>query len=150
MRFVEVYLQNWDTHEKASADAALGLMPAVDQGMSALVADLSARGMLDDTLIVWMGEFGRTPRINRNGGRDHYSTAWSTVLAGGGVRGGQTIGQTDAIGGKVIDRPISVTDFMASICKLLDINYERQINTSGGRPIRLVNTGGKPIEELFG
>ncbi len=105
--------------------------------------------MLDDTLVVWMGEFGRTPRINRNGGRDHYAQAWSSVLFGGGIRGGQLIGATDADGAKVVDRPISVVDFMASLCKILGISYEKQIQTAGGRPIRLVNTGGKPIDELF-
>ncbi len=150
VRFVEVYLQNWDTHEKKSADAALALMPEVDQGTAALVNDLAQRGLLDDTLVVWMGEFGRSPRINRNGGRDHYATAWSSVLMGGGIRGGQVIGKTDASAAKVIDRPIVAIDFMASLCKILGIDYERQINTAGGRPIRIVNTGAKPIDELFG
>src|SRR5439155_14186684 len=79
--FVEVYLQNWDTHEKASADAAKALMPHVDRGMGALLKDLKDRGLLDTTLLVWMGEFGRTPQVNRGGGRDHYSRAWATVLA---------------------------------------------------------------------
>ena len=150
VRFVEVYLQNWDTHEKRVADEAQAMMPAMDQGMAALVADLAERGMLDDTLVVWMGEFGRTPRINRNGGRDHFATAWSSVLLGGGVRGGQVIGRTDATGSSVVDRPISVIDFMCSLCTLLGIDHERQIRTPGGRPIRIVNTGAKPIGELFG
>lgn len=149
VRFVEVYLQNWDTHEKRVADEALALMPAMDRGTAALVNDLAERGMLDDTLVVWMGEFGRTPRINRNGGRDHYAQAWSSVLFGGGIRGGQVIGATDADGAKVVDRPITVVDFMASLCQILGISYEKQIQTAGGRPIRLVNTGGKPIDELF-
>lgn len=149
VRFVEVYLQNWDTHEKKAADNALQLMPQLDQGMAALVGDLSQRGMLDDTLVVWMGEFGRTPRINRNGGRDHYAKAWTSVLFGGGVRGGQVIGKTDGDGARVVERPIKAIDFMASLCKLLGIDYEKQIQTSGGRPIRLVDTGAKPLEELF-
>lgn len=150
VRFAEVYLQNWDTHEQKAADAALELMPQLDQGMSALVADLAQRGMLDDTLIVWMGEFGRTPRINRNGGRDHYATAWSSVLFGGGVKGGQVIGMTDGTGAKVVERPIKAIDFMASLCKLLCIDHEKQINTAGGRPIRIADTGAQPIAELFG
>jgi len=149
VRFVEVYLQNWDTHEKRVADAALEMMPVMDQGMAALISDLSTRGMLDDTLVVWMGEFGRTPRINRNGGRDHYSQAWSTLLAGGGIRGGQVIGRTDSSGARVVDRPISVVEFQASLCKILGIDYERQMNTPAGRPVRLVNTGATPVAELF-
>src|SRR5262249_59268939 len=86
--FVEVYLQNWDTHEKATADAARVLMGHVDRGMGTLLRDLKDRGLLDSTLVVWMGEFGRTPTVNRNGGRDHFSRAWSTALAGAGIRGG--------------------------------------------------------------
>lgn len=148
VRFVEVYLQNWDTHEKRAADEVQALLPALDQGMSALVSDLQQRGLLDDTLVVWMGEFGRTPRINNNGGRDHYSTAWTTVLFGGGIRGGQAIGKTDAQGATVTERPVSAKDFMASICKVLRIDAQRQINTPIGRPIRIVESGAKPIDEL--
>jgi len=149
VRFVEVYLENWDTHEKKVADAALELMPEVDQGMSALVSDLAERGLLDDTLVVWMGEFGRTPRINRNGGRDHYAKAWTSVLFGGGLRGGQVIGKTDAGGGSVVDRPIKAIDFMATLARGLGIDYTKTVNTTGGRPIRLVDTGARPIDELF-
>jgi hypothetical protein len=149
VRFVEVYLENWDTHEKRVADAALGLMPQVDQGMSALVGDLAERGLLDDTLVVWMGEFGRTPRINRNGGRDHYAKAWTSVLFGAGLRGGQVIGKTDADGGSVVDRPIKTIDFMATLAKALGIDYTKTVNTPGGRPIRLVDTGAQPIDGLF-
>ena len=149
VRFVEVYQQNWDTHEKWVADAVQEMLPSVDQGMSALVADLHQRGRLEDTLVIWMGEFGRTPRINRNGGRDHYSAAWSSVLAGGGIRGGQVVGRTDANAGRVIDRPISAKDFMATVCQALGIDYQRSINTPVGRPVRIVDTGARPIEELF-
>jgi hypothetical protein len=148
--FVEVYMSNWDTHEKKSADAIYGDMPKLDQGMARLLADLSDRGMLDSTLVIWMGEFGRSPQVNRGGGRDHYSKAWSTVLAGGGVRGGQVVGRTDARGAAVVDRPISVKDFMATVCRLLDIDYTKQVQTSVGRPIRIVDTGGEPIEEVTG
>lgn len=149
VRFVEVYLANWDTHEKRSADAIQERMPAMDQAVATLVTDLADRGMLDDVLIVWMGEFGRTPRINRNGGRDHYATAWSSVLFGGGIRGGQAIGETDDTGTKVVDRPISAINFMASLCKILGIDYQKQFPTPGGRPIRIVDTGAEPLSELF-
>src|SRR5205814_8167664 len=80
--FVEVYLSNWDGHSKAEADRAKSLLPLLDAGMSALLSELKDRGLLDTTLVIWMGEFGRTPRINPGGGRDHYAKAWSTVLAG--------------------------------------------------------------------
>jgi uncharacterized protein (DUF1501 family) len=148
--FVEVYLQNWDTHEKRVADEAKGLMTQVDDGMSALLRDLDERGMLRDTLVIWMGEFGRTPRLNGNGGRDHHARAWSTVLAGGGIKGGQVIGKTDPLGATVVDRPISVKDFMASVCRVLGIDYTNKITTPIGRPIRIVEAGEKVIGELFG
>jgi hypothetical protein len=148
--FVEVYMSNWDTHEKKSADEIHADFPLLDQGMSTLVSDLAERGLLDDTLVIWMGEFGRTPQINRNGGRDHYSKAWSTVLLGGGVRGGQVIGRTDKDGASVVDRPIGVKDFMATVCTLLGINHTKQIQTAVGRPIRIVDTGGEVIKEVVG
>jgi hypothetical protein len=148
--FVEVYLPGWDTHERKVADAAKGLMTQVDDGMSALLRDLDERGLLKDTLVIWMGEFGRTPRMNGNGGRDHWARSWSTVLAGGGIKGGQVIGKTDALGATVVDRPISVKDFMASVCRALGIDYTSKILTPIGRPIRIVEAGEKVIGELFG
>ncbi len=148
--FVEVYHQGWDTHVNKTADDAKRLMTQVDDGMSALLRDLAQRGLLRDTLVIWMGEFGRTPRINGNGGRDHYARAWSTVLAGGGIKGGQVIGKTDANGATVVDRPIGVKDFMASVCRVLGIDYTSKITTPIGRPIRIVEAGEKVIGELFG
>jgi hypothetical protein len=147
--FVEVYQGNWDSHEKKVADGVKALMPQVDQGMSALLTDLKQRGLLDSTLVIWMGEFGRTPQVNPNGGRDHYARAWSTVLAGGGIKGGRVIGKTDRQGAAVVDRPTSVLDFMATVCRILGINYEKKIDTPAGRPIRIVDRGAKVIEELF-
>jgi hypothetical protein len=147
--FVEVYLANWDGHFKREADQAHELFPALDQGMSTLVSDLKDRGLLDDTLVIWMGEFGRTPRINPSGGRDHYARAWSTVLVGGGVKGGQVVGTTDAEGATVVDRPISVRDFMATVCKTLGIEPAKKLDTPAGRPVPIVDRGGEPIKELF-
>jgi uncharacterized protein (DUF1501 family) len=147
--FVEVYLANWDSHDKRVADQTRNLMTQVDSGLSALIADLHERGRLDDTLIIWMGEFGRTPRINNNSGRDHYARAWSTLLAGGGVRGGQVIGETNAQGSEVVDRPISVVDFMATVCRLLEIDYRKEIVTPNGRPIRIVDKNEKEITEVL-
>jgi uncharacterized protein (DUF1501 family) len=124
-------------------------MTQVDDGLSGLLTDLKERGLLDSTLVIWMGEFGRTPRINNLGGRDHYARAWTTVLAGGGVRGGQVVGKTDAQGAAVTDRPISVKDFMATVCRLLGIDPDRKIETPIGRPIRIVDSGAKAIAELL-
>ncbi len=148
--FVEVYLQNWDTHDRKAADAALGLMTQVDQGLSALLRDLKERGLLETTLVVWMGEFGRTPWINNNAGRDHYSKAWTTLMAGGGIKGGQVVGKTDASGARVTERPISAVDFMATVCAALGIDHEKKIDTAVGRPISIVDKGAKPIKEVLG
>jgi hypothetical protein len=147
--FVEVYLQNWDTHEKTVAEAYKGLMEQVDRGMGTLLGDLKDRGLLDSTLIVWMGEFGRTPQVNRNGGRDHFSRAWTTVVAGAGVRGGQVVGQTDGQGAAVKDRPVMARDFMATVCKALGIDYTKTIDTPGGRPVKVAEKGANPVAELF-
>jgi uncharacterized protein (DUF1501 family) len=148
--FIEVYLGNWDTHERAVAAKAKELMTHVDHGMSTLITDLAERGLLDSTLVIWMGEFGRTPNVNNNGGRDHWARSWSTVLAGGGIKGGQVIGKTDRTGASVTDRLISVKDFMATVCRILGIDYTRKINTPIGRPIRIVDAGEKVITELVG
>jgi hypothetical protein len=147
--FVEVYLSNWDGHFKQEAANAHALLPLLDAGMAGLMGDLKDRGLLDNTLVIWMGEFSRTPRINSQGGRDHYAKAWSTVLAGGGVKGGQLIGQTDKEGATVEERPISVRDFMATVCHLLGIDYAKQVQTPEGRPIRIVDKGGAPIRDVF-
>lgn len=147
--FVEVYLSNWDTHEKNVADESRNLMTQVDNALSALIDDLTERNLLQDTLIVWMGEFGRSPRVSRTGGRDHYSKAWSCVLIGGGIKGGQTIGKTSPDASTVTDRPISAVDFMATVCKILGIDYTKEVTTPNGRPIRTAEKGEKIINELF-
>jgi uncharacterized protein (DUF1501 family) len=150
--FVEVTLGGWDTHQDNFARTKR-LSEQVDPAMSALVTDLRQRGLLDSTLVVWMGEFGRTPRINTRGakpGRDHYPRAWSTVLVGGGIKGGQVIGKTDKEGAAVVERPISALDFMATVCEVLGINWKKQNNTPIGRPIRIVDKGANPIKELLG
>jgi hypothetical protein len=150
--FVEVGLGGWDTHQD-NFDRVKNLSGQVDPALSALVADLKSRGLLDSTLVIWMGDFGRTPKINARGakpGRDHYPRAWSSVMVGGGIKGGQVIGKTDKEGATVVDRPISVLDFMASVCTILGINPNKQNNTPIGRPIRIVDKGAKPISELLG
>jgi arylsulfatase A-like enzyme len=154
--FVEVTLSgtqtnpvSWDTHANNFV-AVRELCEILDPAWSTLMDDLRERGMLDSTLIVWMGEFGRTPQINPNMGRDHFPTAWSTVLGGAGVRGGQVIGDTGKDGLAVIDRPVSVPEFVATICTALGIDYEKDNYTREDRPIALVDEGGAPIKELVG
>jgi hypothetical protein len=149
--FVEVGLGGWDTHQ-GNFERVRQLSGQVDPAMSALVTDLKERGLLDTTLVIWMGEFGRTPRINTRGarpGRDHYPRAWSCVLVGGGIKGGQVIGKTDQEGAAVTERPISALDFMATVCSVLGINYNKQNNTPNGRPIRIVDKGARPITQLL-
>jgi hypothetical protein len=148
VKFVEVSLGGWDTHrdnEKKIKDLTSQLDPA----MSTLIADLKDRGMLDSTLVIWMGEFGRTPHRGKQGGRDHYPRAWTTVLAGAGLKNGQAIGRTDAQGGDVTDRKISGVDFMATVCTALGIDYEKNFHTPSGRPVRVVDKNEKVIKELF-
>jgi hypothetical protein len=149
--FVEVSLGGWDTHQN-NFDRVKKLSAQVDPAVSALLADLKQRGRLDSTLVIWMGEFGRTPKINKKGakpGRDHYPRAWSTVLFGGGIKEGQVIGKTDKEGATVVERPVSAIDFMATVCRALGINYKKQNTTPGGRPIRIVDKNGEPVSELF-
>src|SRR4029077_9158614 len=130
--FVEVFQGGWDTHAN-NFPQVKKLSREVDPAMSTLIADLKSRGLLDSTLVIWMGEFGRHPKIGspKGGtpGRQHYPRAWTTVLMGGGVKGGQVIGKTDKEGADIIERKITGLDFLASVCKILGINYEKQIQT---------------------
>lgn len=146
--FVEVVLPGWDTHQRNSAEVKR-LSQIVDPALSALLTDLLDRGLLDNTLVVWMGEFGRTPRFNPQGGRDHYAQAWSTLLLGGGVPGGQVIGRTDREGAHIEDRPVSVAAFMATLCTILGIRTDKVYDGPGGRTVRLLDEGAEPIAELL-
>jgi hypothetical protein len=150
--FVEVALGGWDTHQNNFARVRQ-LSGQVDPAMSALIRDLRQRGLLDSTLVIWMGDFGRTPRINQRGaqpGRDHYPRAWSSVMFGGGIRGGQVIGRTDAEAATVVDRPVSTLDFMATVCNILGIDHTKQNHAPNGRPVRIVDRGSNPITQLIG
>lgn len=151
--FVEVNMglgnAGWDTHQD-NFPRTRNLSAQVDPAMSALVEDLRDRGLLERTLIVWMGEFGRTPQITGGSGRNHHARAWSTVLTGGGIRGGQVIGRTDRDGATVSERPVSVVDFLATICRILGIDYTKNNDSPDGRPVRIVdNRNVNPIRELF-
>jgi Protein of unknown function (DUF1501) len=146
--FVEVALGGWDTHANAFETLSTRLLPELDKGMGSLVADLDERGLLKDTMIVWMGEFGRTPRINQNAGRDHWPRSWSVVMGGGGLKGGQAIGATDKDGVDVIDKPVGVMDLIATMTKGMGIPLATQYTTPLGRPMKIVD-GGKPIAEMI-
>jgi hypothetical protein len=154
--FVEVDYHSWDHHggiytgRSGSTPRIQEMSGVVDQMTATLVTDLKDRGLLDRTLIIVMGEFGRTPKMN-NTGRDHYSKAWSTLLIGGGIKGGQVIGKTDKVGAVVEDRPVSVIDFFATICSILGIDYSKAHKVKpGGRPIPLVEPKSpRPVEELI-
>jgi len=148
--FVEVTLGGWDTHQN-NFNRVRTLSGQVDPAMSALIDDLRQRGLLDTTLVIWMGEFGRTPRINNRGaqpGRDHYPRAWSSVLVGGGIRGGQVIGRTDAEAATVTERAVTTLDFMATVCRILGIDHNKLNQTPIGRPVRIVDRGANPIVQL--
>ena len=146
--FVEVVSNGWDTHQD-NFERTAGMAGQVDQPMAALAADLEARGMLEKTLIVWLGEFGRTPRINARAGRDHYPRAFNAVLAGGGVQGGQVVGSTNAAGTEVVDRPVTIQDLFRTIYHALGIDADHENYSRIGRPIKLVD-GGAVVEELLG
>ncbi len=145
--FVECVAGNWDTHQD-NFDRNRQLTKQVDQPFAQLITDLKQRGLLDSTLVVWMGEFGRTPRINPRGGRDHYPRAFNVALAGAGVRGGQVIGETDPSGSSVSERPVSVADLFQTFCKALKIDPNKEHMSSIGRPIKIVD-GGQPVDEVF-
>jgi uncharacterized protein (DUF1501 family) len=147
--FVEVDLGGWDNHQDIFRILREERLPVLDKGMGSLVADLDRLGLLDDTLVVWMGDFGRTPRINQDGGRDHWPGGWSVVLGGGGIKGGQVVGATNRDGDEVVDRPVGVTDLIATMTKALGIPLDTTYTTSLGRPMKIVDEGGKPIDELI-
>jgi len=147
VKFVEVVLDGWDTHND-NFGRTTKLMSTYDPAMASLIKDLSDRNLLDSTLIIWMGEFGRTPKINANDGRDHFPGAWSAVLAGGGVRGGTVYGQTDETGTKVVDKPVAVPDFFATIATVLGMSPSKSFMTPVGRPIAITEKG-VPIRDLM-
>jgi uncharacterized protein (DUF1501 family) len=125
----------WDTHSQNSARLRNVLMPQFDSAYSALLEDLAQRGLLDETLIVLTGEFGRTPRINAAGGRDHWGFVFSVALAGGGIRGGQIIGASDRIGGHPRDGRVSPEDLTATIFHCLGVDPHHEFRDTLGRPL---------------
>ncbi len=146
--FVEVSLGGWDTHEE-NFPRVQDLCGVLDKAWSALMQDLHNRGLVESTLVVWMGEFGRTPTINPRQGRDHYPKAWSVVLGGGGIRGGQVIGKTEADGLTVNDRPVTTPDLLATLFLAMGLDPRKQNISNVARPIRLADPLAKPLHEIL-
>jgi hypothetical protein len=140
-RFVTVTtgMNVWDTHVRNFDMLQNDLLPSFDMAFSALVSDLHDRGMLDSTLVIANGEFGRTPKVNAAGGRDHWPKVWSCAMAGAGIRGGQIYGASDANAAEVKDKPVTVEDYTATVYELLGIDYSIEYQTPIGRPVRISN-----------
>jgi len=145
--FVEVTHGNWDTHQD-NFERSRQLCNEMDRPYAQLLRDLKSRGLLEKTLVIWMGEFGRTPRINARGGRDHYPKAFNVALAGARVAGGQVIGATDSNGRDVAERPVSVSDLFRTFCHALTIDPENENMSPIGRPIKIVEEG-HTVDEVF-
>jgi hypothetical protein len=139
--------QSWDTHTNTVERMGEHLLPAFDRAMTALLDDLGARGLLDETLVMWMGEFGRTPKLNRQGGRDHWGFCQSVLLAGAGVKGGQVYGASDSQGAYAADKPVSPDDLAATVYDLLGIPLDTEVTDPQGRPLALCT--GRPVRGVF-
>ncbi|GIW80863.1 MAG: hypothetical protein KatS3mg105_2670 [Gemmatales bacterium] len=148
-RFVEIDFGSWDTHQDNFSTLKNTLLPPWDQGLAALLEDLKEQGMLDKTIVWSTGEFGRTPKINNNAGRDHWPRAMSMLLAGGGIPGGQVVGKTDKDGAEPVGDAYSPDDVAASFLRLMGIDHHKEYYTPDGRPMLIVREG-KPIKELVG
>ncbi len=154
--FVEVSLSGvdnnagigWDTHTD-NFEAVKNLSGVLDPAFGTLMTDLRDRGLLDTTMVIWMGEFGRTPTINDNGGRDHWPGSWTTVVGGGGIKGGQVYGATEKDGVKIAKDPVSVPNFIATVCTALGLDHLAENQSNVGRPIPLADHDSEPIEELL-
>lgn len=147
-RVVTLNFGRWDFHSDNFNGMKNTHLPQFDQGLSALIEDLHARGMADDVMVVAWGEFGRTPRINAEAGRDHWPQVGGGVLAGGGIRAGQVIGSTDRLGAEIVDRPIHFAEVIATLYRHLGIDLETKLNDLAGRPQYVVD-GKKPLPELI-
>ncbi|HLQ38026.1 MAG TPA: DUF1501 domain-containing protein [Planctomycetota bacterium] len=147
VRFVEVMSDGWDTHAD-NFDRMAENCPDIDRGLSALLADLEARGLLEQTLVVLTTEFGRTPDIDGDNGRNHYPKAYSSLLAGGGIRGGSSWGKTSSDGREVIENPVRIQDFNATIAHALGLPLDHVVTSPSGRPFKVADKG-QPLLDLF-
>ncbi|MCI0741916.1 MAG: DUF1501 domain-containing protein, partial [Gemmataceae bacterium] len=146
---VELTLGGWDTHNQNFDALSTRQLPPLDRALGALVRDLVDRGMWQNTVVVWMGEFGRTPRINQNVGRDHWPACWSVAVGGGAIRGGQAYGSTDEDGMRVANNPVRVGDLFATVYRALGIDPTTQVRDAIGRPFAIAGGNGRAIEGLF-
>lgn len=155
--FVTVTNTGWDTHENlftrlhegyTGAQTPVGLVPSLDRAVSALIEDLKQRGMLDETLVVVMGEFGRTPKLNSRGGRDHWPRVFSVMMAGGGVSAGLCFGSSDAVGESPVDQPVTPADLAATIYTLLGFDPTLELRTRDGRPIRISPASARVVQQV--
>lgn len=145
---VEVDLGGWDNHQNIFPTLKNQRLPVLDKAMAALVEDLVESGMWQDTVVLWMGDFGRTPRINQNAGRDHFPGTWSVVLGGGAIKGGQVYGTTEKDGMSIKDNPATVNDVFATVYKALGIDPTTQIRDNLGRPTAIAGDKAKPLSPL--
>jgi hypothetical protein len=143
---VEIDLGGWDNHGNIFNTIKMGNGPRLDKGMGTLVKELVERGKWQDTVVLWMGEFGRTPKINQNGGRDHWGRVWSVVVGGGAIKGGQVYGSTSKDGMDVGDSPCSIGDLFATVYKGLGLDPATQVRDNLGRPLNIAD--GKPLTAL--
>jgi uncharacterized protein (DUF1501 family) len=148
VRLVTVDLRWWDTHVKGYETMRDGFLPRWDQAYSALLQDLEDRGLSDNVMVVAWGEFGRSPKVNSTGGRDHYPNVFSASISGGGIRGGRVIGESDSKGAEPKERPVQPQDVLATMYRHLGIDYNKQYLDHGGRPVPVLPFG-TPIDELF-
>jgi uncharacterized protein (DUF1501 family) len=148
VRCVTIDHSNWDTHDANFTTLKRQLLPWLDAGVSTLFTDLADRGLLETTLVVITGEFGRTPRINKNAGRDHWGPAFTVALGGGGVRGGRVVGKSDARAERPASDPYGPEDLSATLFTLLGVDPKEEFYTPEGRPVAVVN-GGRVIRELL-
>jgi|NOAtaT_6_FD_contig_91_1746130_length_1596_multi_3_in_0_out_0_1 hypothetical protein len=147
--FVEVDFGGWDLHQGVFNNLKTQKLPVIDRAISGLVTDLEQRGLLQDTVIVWMGEFGRTPRINQDVGRDHWAASWSVMIGGGGLKGGVAVGETDKDGIQCVSQSYLPGDIWATAAHALGIPSNIVHTSKNGRPMKLAD-GGTPIKELIG
>src|SRR5215213_2341724 len=148
VRCVTIDHSNWDTHDGNFRSLKNTLLPQLDTAMAMLFRDLADRGLLDSTLVVFTGEFGRTPRINKNAGRDHWGPAFTVILGGGGIHGGRVLGKSDARAEKPATDPYGPEDLAATMYHLLGIDPKDEFRTPDGRPVAIVN-GGRVIHDLL-
>jgi uncharacterized protein (DUF1501 family) len=148
VKFVTLNIGGWDTHRDNFTKLKDNLLPQLDAGLSGLLQALESKGLLESTAVFVTGEFGRTPKINARGGRDHYPRAMFCLLAGGGIKGGQVVGESDAKGELPKDKPISPDDVAASFFHTLGIDHTKEYYTPSGRPVMIVRHG-NIIRELF-